>query len=74
MLLIVLYVDCTYPPFTPSYIFILHIENLFFLTYPLQIPYIRNCFYNDRIEVASVPDSAKKHRCLSFPCFLRFKY
>ncbi|KAA0769862.1 hypothetical protein DN392_24910 [Bacillus sp. BB51/4] len=49
-----------FPPFTPPHIFILHIENLFFLTYPLQISYIRNRFYNNRIEVASVPESAKK--------------
>ncbi|ADK05719.1 hypothetical protein FOS03_23500 [Bacillus paranthracis] len=58
LLLIVLYVGRTYPPFTPPYIFILHNENLFFLTYPLQIPYIRNRFYN-RVEVASMPESAK---------------
>ncbi|TXR58585.1 hypothetical protein DN395_27275, partial [Bacillus sp. AR18-7] len=45
-------------PFTPPYIFILNNENLFFLTYSLQIPYIRNCFYN-RVAVASMSESAK---------------
>ncbi|AXY09713.1 hypothetical protein CUC43_24385 [Bacillus thuringiensis LM1212] len=46
------------PPFTPPYIFILHNENLFFLTYSLQINYVQNSFYN-RIEGASVPESSK---------------
>ncbi|TXR60592.1 hypothetical protein DM800_25405 [Bacillus sp. AY18-3] len=73
LLLIVLYVGRTSPPFTPPYIFILHNENLFFLTYPLRIPYIRNRFYNNRIAVASVLESAKKHRC-RFSVFSRFKY
>ncbi|KAB2375313.1 hypothetical protein F8510_15510 [Bacillus sp. RM2(2019)] len=59
MLLIVIYIGRTYPPFTPPYIFILHNENLFFLTYPLQIPYIQNHLYT-RVEVASVPENAKK--------------
>ncbi|AYF09519.1 hypothetical protein MLA2C4_16475 [Bacillus mobilis] len=64
----VLYAGRTYPPFTPPYVFILHNENLFFLTYPLRIPYIRNRFYNNRIEVASVPESAKKTP-MSLQCF-----
>ncbi|AVP48929.1 hypothetical protein C2I25_23875 [Bacillus cereus] len=38
--------------------FILHNENLFFLTYSLQITYVQNSFYN-RIEGASVPESSK---------------
>ncbi|MBR9668322.1 hypothetical protein DN390_08610 [Bacillus sp. SH7-1] len=52
----------------PPYIFILHNENLFFLTYSLQIPYIQNHFYN-RIEVASVPESAKNTDAFRFSVF-----
>ncbi|QCX94999.1 hypothetical protein EJ379_15980 [Bacillus cereus ATCC 14579] len=57
-----------FPPFTLPYIFILHNENLFFLTYSLQIPYIQNHFYN-RIEVASVPESAKNTDAFRFSVF-----
>ena len=56
LLLIVLYVGRTYP--LSRLLIFLSNENLFFLTYPLQIPYIRNRFYN-RVEVASMPESAK---------------
>ncbi|MRQ98082.1 hypothetical protein, partial [Bacillus anthracis] len=53
-------------------------ENLFFLTYSLQITYVQNSFYN-KIEGASVPESSKyfpinifikkKNRGFSLLCF-----